>query len=96
MSGYTRRVDPRSRGLSDTSPEAQRRLAALYAAMTPQQKLDHALALTSAVQELVLGRIRMQHPEETNREHRIRMMSRWVPRELMIAAFEWDSAKRGR
>ncbi|MFQ5700124.1 MAG: hypothetical protein ACE5IL_17815, partial [Myxococcota bacterium] len=51
-------------------------LEALYATITLQQKLDHALAPTSAGQELVLGRIRMQHPEETNREHRIRLMSR--------------------
>ena len=82
-------------GLSDTSPEVARRLAALYATLTPGEKLARTLALTESVQELALCRIREQHPEESAREHRIRLMARSAQRELLIAAFGWDPEQRG-
>ena len=82
-------------GPSDTSPDVERRLAELYRALTPEQKLSRALALTEAVHGLALSRIREQHPEETLREHRLRLMARYTPRELMLAAFGWDPAERG-
>jgi hypothetical protein len=80
--------------VSDTSHSVQARMDAAYQAMTPAEKISRMVALTELAYSFALARIREQHPGETEREHRLRLCSRWLPRESMIAAFGWDPETR--
>jgi hypothetical protein len=66
-----------------------------YRAMTPAERIERAIALTAASHEMALAAIRSAHPAESDREHRLRLLSRLVDRERMIAIFDWDPALRG-
>ena len=85
-------MKPQSR---DTPLEIEAILIEGYRAMTPAQKLERVSQMTRAVQELALARIRAQHPDEGEREHRLRLASLWLPAELMRRAFDWDVDQRG-
>jgi predicted protein tyrosine phosphatase len=66
-----------------------------YRAMTPEQRIDRVIALTAASHEMALAAIRTTYPTESDREHRLHLLSRLIPRERMIAIFDWDPALRG-
>ena len=66
-----------------------------YRRMTPAEKAKRVSELTLAVQRLALLDIRRRHPNESEREHELRLASRWLPRESMIKAFGWDPAVKG-
>jgi len=80
---------------SDTSPAVRARMDQHYREMSPLDKLARVIALTEASHELALATIRRLHPTESNREHRLRLLSRYLAREQMLAAFGWDTALRG-
>lgn len=63
--------------------------------MSSTQKLERVRALTRAVQELALMDIRRRHPEADDREHSLRLASRWIEPELMVRAFGWDARTAG-
>ena len=77
-------------GPSDTSPEALEVLVEGYRRMTPLQRLDRALSMTRTLKTLIEAQVRQEHPGASEREVRLRMAARWIPRELMIAAFGFD------
>lgn len=52
--------------------------------------MARAAALTGLAHGLALARIQAEHPRESLREQRLRLVSRWLTREQMIAAFDWD------
>jgi hypothetical protein len=58
--------------------------------MSPAEKIARMAALTDLAHSFALARIRAEHPSESPREHRLRLASRWIAREHMIAAFGWD------
>lgn len=66
-----------------------------YRRMTPAQKARCVSELTIAVQKLALLDIRRRHPDESDREHALRLASRWLPRESMVKAFGWDPEAKG-
>jgi hypothetical protein len=78
----------------DTSRAVEERMDAAYRRMSPAEKVRRMAALTELTHALALARIRAEHPGESEREHRLRLLSRWLPRELMIAAFGWDPTAR--
>jgi len=63
--------------------------------MTPSQKLEIVSQLTRSVQELALADVRRRHPNADARELALRVASRWLARDLMLAAFGWDVEKMG-
>ena len=79
----------------DTPAEVERILIAGYRRMTPEQKLDRAFGLTEMLRELTAATIRQQRPDASEREVRLRIASRSIPRELMVAAFGWDPEVEG-
>ena len=78
----------------DTSPSVQQRMDAAYRRMSPIEKIRRMAALTGLMRSMALARIRAEHPEESEREHRLRLLSRSVPKQRMIAAFGWDPDAR--
>ncbi|MFH1263589.1 MAG: hypothetical protein V1495_09150 [Pseudomonadota bacterium] len=79
----------------DTDPETNRILFDLYRKMTPQQKAEKIVALWHTAQSLGEAGIRSRHPGISERELKLRVASRRIPRELMIEAFGWDPRKNG-
>lgn len=80
---------------SDTPPEIRARMELHYRAMTPAQRIERAVVLTAATHEMALAAIRNAYPTESEREHRLRLLSRLIEPKKMIAIFGWDPALRG-
>lgn len=51
-----------------------------YRTMTPAERIQRAVALTAASHEMALAAIRSTHPAESDREHRLRLLSRLIAR----------------
>ena len=81
--------------IDDTHPAIAARMDAAYRRMPAGEKMARAAALTGLAHGLALARIRAEHPGESPREHRLRLVSRWLTREQMIAAFGWDPSAHG-
>lgn len=79
----------------DTPADVERILIEGYRKMTPEQKLERVFGLRAALQELTAAVIRQQRPDADERELRLRVASRSIPRELMVAAFGWDPEVEG-
>ena len=80
---------------SDTPPEIHARMEQHYRAMTPAERIQRVVAPTAASHEMALAAIRSAYPGESEREHRLRLLSRLVDRQHMIEIFDWDPALRG-
>ena len=76
--------------LSDTPPAIQERMDAGYRRMSAAEKIGRMAALTGTVRALALASIRAEYPGESAREHSLRLAARFLNREQMIAAFDWD------
>lgn len=59
------------------------------AAMTPEQRVQRIVSLTVLSHAFALAVIRAEHPEETEREHRLRLAARTIDAATMKAAFGW-------
>ena len=82
-------------GPSDTHPKVEAMLIEAYRKMTPSEKFQRAQALTRMVRELALLDVRRRHPDADEREQMLRVASRWIDRDLMIRAFNWDVEQVG-
>ena len=58
---------------ADTSPEIEHLQIEGWRRMSPSQKAETVIALTSMALEMTRAGIRHRHPEETDREHRRRL-----------------------
>ncbi len=72
---------------ADTSEEAWKRLEAGVRAMTPAERIARAVSLTIVTHRAALAWIRRTHPEETERQHRLRLAARYIDADTMRAAF---------
>ena len=79
----------------DTDPHIEELLIEAYRRMTPSEKLASVGAGNRAVQEFQLADILRRYPQADERELELRLASRSIPRELMIAAFGWDPEVEG-
>jgi hypothetical protein len=57
--------------------------------MTPGERVRRAVALTILAHRLALAQIRRRHPEEDERQHRLRLAARYLDAGTMQAAFGW-------
>jgi hypothetical protein len=80
---------------TDTHPAVEALLIDGYRKMTPSQKLERVRAMTQAVQRLALLDIRRRHPDADERELALRLASRWLAPETIVAAFGWNPQERG-
>jgi hypothetical protein len=79
----------------DTDPRVEELLIEAYRRMTPSEKLASVRAGNRAVQSLQMADIQRRYPDADERELHLRLASRSLPRELMIAAFGWDPEVEG-
>ena len=75
---------------ADTTPEAWAFMEQGLRRMTPQERVRRALALTVFTHRVALAGIRRRHPDETDREHQLRLASQYIDADTMRAAFGWS------
>lgn len=82
----------RSRGMRpmDTSPEAWRLMEDHWRAASPAARLARVASLTALIHRGALAMIRKRHPDESDRQHRLRLAARYIDPETMRAAFGWS------
>lgn len=73
----------------DTSPEIQARMDDAYRRMTEEQKFARAMGLSAMLRALTLDHLREQHPDETERQLKIRLLLRTVSADVVEKAFGW-------
>ena len=64
---------PHRSGTTDTDVTTERQMTALYAAMTPADKLRRVSELTVAVNRLALAGLRNRHPGDTAEQLSMRL-----------------------
>ncbi|MBN1442044.1 MAG: hypothetical protein JXA90_05005 [Planctomycetes bacterium] len=79
----------------DTAPDAERCLIRLAREMPPGRKLDIAVAMSRTLRQLAEAGVRSRYPDATEDEIRKRLAARWLPREIVIAAYGWDPEREG-
>lgn len=62
--------------------------------MTPAQRVARVASLTVLSHAFALAQIRAQYPEESEREHRLRLAARTIDAATMKAAFGWSDDRR--
>lgn len=55
--------------------------------MTPADRVARSVSLTILAHRAALAWIRRTHPDETERQHRLRLAARYIDPETMRAAF---------
>jgi hypothetical protein len=73
--------------LRDTDPDILQRMSALYARMTPAQKLARVRDLTLAVNALALAGLRARHPHEQEGQLLLRLARRRLGEDLTAKAY---------
>jgi hypothetical protein len=89
-------MDGTAQGASDTSPDVEERMFALWRRATPGQKLRKVFGIGKMINDLVRGELRGRYPGATPREIELRLAARNLDRETMIRAFHWDPEVQGR
>lgn len=64
--------------------------------MTPGEKLAATFRLTDLALRAMDAEVRAKYPDATGHEVKMRVASRHLSRELMIAAYDWDPLAHGR
>jgi hypothetical protein len=73
--------------LSDTDPDVLERMSALYASMTPAEKLARVRDLTLAVNALALAGLRARHPDESEGQLLLRLARRRLGEDIVARAY---------
>ncbi len=81
--------------ISDTSKTTENILIEGYRKMAVSKKMRQVSLLTQAVQKMAQSRLRQQYPRMSRREEKLRLASLWLPKETMVASFNWDPDREG-
>ena len=79
----------------DTSEEVEAILLRRYRQMSALQKLRQVEDLNRSVQSLAMARIKARYPNESKREHQLRLASLWLDDDTMRTVFHWNPAEKG-
>ncbi|MBA4071475.1 MAG: hypothetical protein C0497_06520 [Gemmatimonas sp.] len=79
----------------DTSPEAQRVLAGLYARMSPAAKLQCMQQITRSANQLALAGLRRRNPGDTESELLLRLARMRLGDDIIDAVYSPQTPRRG-
>ena len=79
----------------DTHPKIERIIIEGHRKMTAAQKFTYTAEMFTALESLAAADTRSRHPNDTERQIRLRVASRRIAPELMKKAFGWDVEKEG-
>ena len=81
--------------LSDTSPEMDRKLNEMIAAMTPEERLLRLGSLSDFVKQAVIAGILQDFPNISEEEVRQHYVARTYGNDISSRFFNWDISKQG-
>jgi hypothetical protein len=84
-----------TRLFSDTDPVIERKMIELIRTLTPAQKVAKISEMGRFMKGAALAAIRREHPDATEWECKMRVMSRCLPPDMMLKAFGWDVREKG-
>jgi hypothetical protein len=76
---------------ADTSPEAWRVLLGIYRWMTPDEKLQRTIDLSSFLRSVCEAGVRTEDPQASEREAFLRITQRTLGRELFTKVYGRDA-----
>jgi len=76
---------------ADTSPEAWRPLLDIYRRMTPDEKLQRTVDLSTFLRSVCEAGVRAEHPQASEREVFLRVTQRTLGRELFAKVHGSDA-----
>jgi hypothetical protein len=74
---------------ADTSPEAWSIMEEGLRRMSGEERVRRALALTVFAHQVALAGIRERYPDETPRQHKLRLAATYIDEATMRRAFGW-------
>jgi len=80
---------------TDTDPRAMEVWLDLLRKMTPGERIAATLDLSEFILRMSEIGVRSAFPTADDREVRMRVGARYLPRELMICAYNWDPESNG-
>lgn len=80
---------------SDTNSVVQKLLDERLRELPPWRKFEMVTELIHAAETMALAGLRDRHPNASSRELQVRLAALTLPRELMIAALDWDPLEKG-
>jgi hypothetical protein len=80
---------------SDTHPEIERRMIEGMRNMSPAEKIRKIGEMGRFMKEAALAVVRVEHPEASEWECLMRVMSRSIPADMMLKAYGWDVREKG-
>lgn len=84
------------RRLADDTPiEIERIQVERQRRMSPGEKLDRARNMAMTAMQMQMAEVRGRYPSASLQEIRLRVISRWLSRDMMISAYGWDPAEHG-
>lgn len=89
-------MNERSTLLSDTDDDAARVQVERWRALSVAERMAIVGQLNARSRAMAEVRLRAWYPDDGPRERTLRLAALRLPRELMIAAFDWDPDERGR
>lgn len=88
-------MPPHPPEFTDTDPRAMEVWVDLLRRMTPGEKLAASLRATDSLLKRWESEARLAYPKAGDHEIKMRVAARHIPRDLMLAAFNWDPAAYG-
>jgi hypothetical protein len=85
---------PRS-GLSDTDPEAAKRLVEAHRRMSSRQKMERVVACNAAAEAMARAGLRSRLGDLPERETRLHLAALRLGRQTMLEVFGWDPDRPG-
>ena len=83
------------KGLSDTTPEAERVLIELARAMPDAKKIDQVFELIETVRRFGMIGLQSRYPEASEDELKKRMAALVFDRETVLEVYGWDPRVEG-
>ena len=80
---------------SDTHPEIERRMLERMRRLTPAQKVEAISNMGRFMKGAAFAQARRQHPDASEHECWMRVISRSIPADLMLKAYGWDVREKG-
>ena len=80
---------------SDTHPEIERRMIDGIRGMSPAEKVAKMSDMGRFMKQAALAAMKHVRPDATEWECLMRVMSRSIPADIMLQAYNWDVREKG-
>jgi hypothetical protein len=80
---------------SDTHPAIERKMIELIRTLTSAQKIAKISEMGRFMKSIAFAETKRRHPNDSDHDNMMRVVSRSIGPELMLKAFGWDVKEKG-